>query len=150
MAGQTDVGASAFIMARPGAWRDALQAMLDEIPRIETMHLAREVVSALRLAAVHGPDLVLLDTDLPGGGAWTFTDELMTVCPHARSLVLTNERIDPERPGAVSVDAVLVKGCSATVLFEALESLLPKQECDPQRENEKARQIEEVIRPNPI
>ena len=133
MAGQTDGGASALIVARPGAWRDALQAMLDEIPRIETIHLAREVVSALRLAAVHSPDLVLLDTDLPGGGAWAFTDELKIECPHVRSLLLTSELPDPERSGTAPADAVLAKGCSATVLFEALEALLPGPKRDSQQ-----------------
>jgi len=150
MAGRVNGGGSVLIVARPGSWRDALQAMLDEIPRIETIHLASDAASALLSAAAHCPDLALLDTDLPGGWAWTLTHELKMVCPHTRSLVLTNELPHPERPGTVPVDAVLVKGCSATVLFEALESLLPEQKRDPQRENEKALQIEEVMLPNPI
>ncbi len=133
MAEQAGGGVSALVVARPGAWRDALQATLIEIPRMETIRLADDASAGLRSAAEHCPDLVLLDTDLPGGWAWTFTHELKMVCPHARSLVLTNEIPGPERPGQVPVDVVLVKGCSATVLFEALESLLPEQKRDPQK-----------------
>jgi len=136
-----------LIVARPGPWRDALQAMLIEIPRIEMIHLASDAASGMRAAVALCPDLVVLDTDQPGGWEWTVAHKLKAACPHARSLVLTNEFPDPEHPGTVPVDAVLLKGCSATVLFEALESLLPEQRRDPQRENEKAPQIEEVMRP---
>lgn len=147
MAGQTDGGASALIVAQPGAWRDALLAMMDEIPQIDMIHLAREAVSALRSAAANCPDLVLLDADLLGGSAADFSGELKAVCPHTRSLVLSSE--SPDRPETISVDALLAKGCSAATLFEALESLLLEQKRDPQRDKDKARQIEEVMRPNP-
>ena len=132
MAVQFDGAASALIVAQPGSWRDALLAMLDEIPRIETIHLARDVVSALRSAATYCPDLVLLDTDLPGGWTSSFPGELKALCPHVRSLVLTHEFPDPDQFGTLPADAVLVKGCSAAVLFEALESLLPTRERDSQ------------------
>jgi DNA-binding NarL/FixJ family response regulator len=121
---------TALIVARPGSWRDALLAMLDEIPRIETIHLAKDAVSALRWVATVCPDLVLLDTDLPGGWTSSFLGELKALCPRLRSLVLTNDPLDLDQSDNLQVDAVLVKGCSATVLFEVLESLLPRGDRD--------------------
>ena len=133
MAGQTDCGASALIVAEPGSWRDALLAMLDEIPRIATIHLARDAGSALRSAAASCSDLVLLDADLPGGSAASFLRELEAVCPHTRSLVLTSE--PPNHSGTLLPDAVLIKGCSAAVLFQVLESLMPDSGGDSQTTN---------------
>lgn len=89
--GQLGGGASALIVARPGPWRDALQAVLIEIPRIETIHLASDAASGMRAAVALCPDLVVLDTDQPGGWEWTVAHKLKAACPHARSLVLTND-----------------------------------------------------------
>lgn len=128
---RSECGVSALIVARPGPWRDALQATLAEIPRIETVRLAGDAASAFLSVARHCPDLVLLDADLPGGCAWTFSRELGTACPHARSLVLADRAPwGTEVGGAVSADAVVVKGSRAIVLFQALESLLPEHPGD--------------------
>jgi DNA-binding NarL/FixJ family response regulator len=98
---------------------------LVEVPRIESIHLAGNAAEAFLSIAVYCPDLVLLDADLPGGCAWTFSRELGAVCPHARSLVLADGLSGVEGSGAFSIDAVVIKGSPATALFEALESLLP-------------------------
>jgi DNA-binding NarL/FixJ family response regulator len=135
---RSDGGLSALIVARPGSWRDALQATLVEIPRIETIQLAGDAASAYLSIAMHCPDLVLLDADLPGGCAWTFSHELGTVCPDARSLVLADGLSDAESSGVISVDAVVVKGSPATALFEALESLLPGADTGEVRERSAA------------
>jgi len=125
MMARANGGASVLVAARPGSWRDALQATLVEIPRIAMIHVANDAASVFHKVATHCPDLVLLDVDLPGGCAWTFFHELGTVCPHARLLVLADRLPEVEVSAMVLADAVVIKGSPATALFEALESLLP-------------------------
>jgi DNA-binding NarL/FixJ family response regulator len=127
--GKLNGSASALIVARPGPWRDALEAMLVETPQIEAIHLADDAVTALRAAAALNPDLLLLDTDLPGDQTWNLTRQLKAVCPSARSLVLVDDLQDLGCKDGTA-DIVVVKGCPAAVLFEALESLLPESDRD--------------------
>ena len=64
--------ALALIAARPGRMRDSLQALLAARFRTDAVDVADDSPAALRrVAAASRPALLVLDTSLPGGAAWS-------------------------------------------------------------------------------
>lgn len=120
-------GASALIVANPGPWRDGLQATLMEISQIKTIYLASDASPALLVVSTHRPALVLLDASLPGEEVCPLVEWLRAKWPQTTCLALVDDNQQRGKAKAAGADAVLVKGCPATVLFETLESLLPEQ-----------------------
>jgi DNA-binding NarL/FixJ family response regulator len=113
-----------LIVALPGPWRDGLRAMLMEIPRIKSIHLADDASAALSAVAVDRPALVVLDAGLLGDAAWALTERLRARWPQTLCLVLVDDNQQRRKARASGADAVLVKGCPAAALFETIESLL--------------------------
>ena len=118
----------ALLAAKPGRVRDGLQALLAAMPQIETIELANDSASALRMIARHWPALVLLDTNLPANGVWTVLEQVKTRWPQVRCLILTDNNRQRHMAQAIGADAMLIKGFPAMELFGAIKQLLSKNE----------------------
>ncbi len=72
-----------------GVLRAGLRALLNAEPDMQVIGEAADGQVALRLAAELGPDVVLLDLNMPGLGGLEVTRQIKAIAPGARVLILT-------------------------------------------------------------
>lgn len=70
-------------------FREGAAAVIDGDPELEVVAEAHDTVSAVEAAAAHGPDVVLLDLAMPGGGGLEALRQIRADRPEARVIVLT-------------------------------------------------------------
>jgi DNA-binding NarL/FixJ family response regulator len=93
--------------------RDGLRARLETVPGMAVVAEADGADAALRAAAEHSPDLVLMDIGLRGASGIDTTRALRTRHPHVRVLVLSMH------DGAEVVRDALAAGAAGYVLKDS-------------------------------
>jgi DNA-binding NarL/FixJ family response regulator len=119
---------SVLIAARPGRMRDSLLAVLKSVPRVSVVGQADCGASALSMIAVSRPALALLDTNLPDGEVTAVLEQIKTLEPRCRCLVLADEMRQLRDAVSAGADAALLKGFPAARLFEVIENLMGRYE----------------------
>ena len=102
--------------------RDGLRALLNAAPDMQVVGEAANGVDAVAVARRTGPDVVVMDLDMPGGNGDEATIELSRFDPAPKVLVLTmhteQERLVPLfKDGA---RGYLTKDCAADDLIDAI------------------------------
>jgi DNA-binding NarL/FixJ family response regulator len=98
------------------------------IPQIEVVGTADDVSAAQGMAVERCPDLVLLDTNLPGEEALSAVRQLRLACPQARCIVLADNVEQQQEAAAAGADVVLLKGFPAAELIATIEELVAQPE----------------------
>nr|WP_281382016.1 response regulator transcription factor [Nocardiopsis mwathae] len=104
--------------------REGLHGMLAAEDGFETVGEAASGGEALALAAVHRPDVVLMDLRMPGGDGVEATARLLERHPRCRVLILTTYDTDTDILRAVEAGAAgyLLKDAPRTELTAAIRS----------------------------
>ena len=119
--------ALALVVAPPGRLSDGWRALLLATPQIGDVRQFYDAPSALDAVEALGPDLVLLEVEPFGEGAWALLDQIKVQAPQCLCIVLicsARQQRDAQIAGA---DEVLLKGFPAGQLAAAVERLLPEQ-----------------------
>lgn len=106
--------------------KDGLLALMTTIPQINTVFAAERLYFALSLAKKHQPQVIILDTSLPG--IRDGIKQIKAQCSHTHLIVLVEdlqEQKDVEKSGA---DSVLIKGFPAQKLIDIVEELIDQSE----------------------
>jgi DNA-binding NarL/FixJ family response regulator len=103
--------------------REGLRAMLEAEPDLDVVGEAGSGEEAVRLAAEHRPDVVLMDLRMPGTDGVTATGRI-TAAGHARVLVVTTYDTDADILRAVEAGATgyLLKDTPRADLADAVRS----------------------------
>ena len=99
-------------------FRNGLRALLASIPDIEVVGEAASGKEALRLAAEHQPDVILMDIQMPDLNGIEATRQILRTSPHIGIVVLTMFQDDD------SVFAVMRAGARGYVLKGADQGVL--------------------------
>jgi NarL family two-component system response regulator LiaR len=101
---------------------ESLGLTLDIDDRLGHVGTARNGKEALRLAEELGPDVVLMDLDMPVMDGITATGELRRLHPDCQVVVLTASLAveDAHRARSAGAAAYLTKGCFTRDLIDAL------------------------------
>ncbi len=113
-----------LVVAKPGPLRDSLVALLRSLPQVSTVEQANTATAALRTIEVKRPALVLVDSNLPGGEAWTVLNQLKTRRSPVRCVVLSDTVQHYRQAEAAGASRALLTGIPAPKLSVALEGLL--------------------------
>jgi two-component system, NarL family, response regulator len=94
-------------------------------PDMDVVAEARDGVEALRLFAQHGPDVVLLDLQLPGMDGTELMRRLLGDSPDARVIVLTNREGDEDihRAFAAGARSYVLKQMPVTEVLNAIRAV---------------------------
>jgi two-component system response regulator DesR len=112
-----------IIDAEPSV-RTMLESWLQFEPDLAVVAVAADGATALELAGLHRPDVVLLDPTLPGADGAQVTAQLRAACPTAGFVILT-ALLDPglERAArAADVAAYLFKPSPGEALLAAIRA----------------------------
>jgi DNA-binding NarL/FixJ family response regulator len=115
---------SVLIAARPDRMRDSLRLLLKTRPEIEIAGHADDDASTLKMVAELDPALMLLNTNLPGEDIVTVLQEIRATGSECRCLVLADVAQQQQAARDAGADVALLKGCSATEFFGAIDGLL--------------------------
>lgn len=112
---------SVLIVDDHPAVRMGLAAMLSNHPRFEVAAQAGDALSAVEAAAVHSPDVVLMDLRIPGGGVEATLD-ILDRRPATRVLMITTFDGDEDIHRAIHAGACgyLLKGLTSAELHDAV------------------------------
>lgn len=105
-------------------FRDGLRSLL-ETRGVEVVAEAKDGREAVDLAALHRPDIVLMDLNMPGMGGLDATRVLTAELPEVKTVVLTASEDDADLFEAVKSGAqgFLPKNLEAAQFFELLEGV---------------------------
>jgi DNA-binding NarL/FixJ family response regulator len=112
-----------LVAAMPGRMRESLQILLETMPGVVTDR-ADDGAMVLRMVVERQPDLVLLDTNLPGEPGWRVLAQIKALQPQTRCLVLAGSTLQRQAAQAAGADGVLLKGFSTAELFATIEEML--------------------------
>ncbi|MBE2184246.1 MAG: response regulator transcription factor [Anaerolineae bacterium] len=106
-------------------FRDGLRALLASIPDIEVLGEAFSGREALRLAAEHQPDVILMDIQMPDLNGIEATRQILRTSPHIGIIVLTMFQDDDTVFAAMRVGArgYVLKGADQAVLLRAMRAV---------------------------
>jgi DNA-binding NarL/FixJ family response regulator len=113
-----------LIVSKHRPLRDSLQSLLVTAPQVRALHVADDVLSALRVITLHRPDLVLIVDDLRREGASMVLRWIKAEGSCSRSLVLTEDGERQQRALTLGADAALLKGFPAAKLLRVIERLV--------------------------
>lgn len=107
------------------AFRASLEALLATAGDLVVVGAASDGAGAIRLARSAGPDVVLMDLDMPGGGGLEATRVIADAAPHVAVLVLTMSDDDDSIFAAVRAGArgYVVKGARRGELLRAIRAV---------------------------
>jgi DNA-binding NarL/FixJ family response regulator len=121
----------AIVAGRPGPLQDSLVALITTMHEVNSVLIAEDAASALRMAAQHRPALAVVEMDLEREETHTVLEEIKSRWPSMGCIALADgarQRREAESAGA---DVVLVKGFKASAFVAAVEGLLcGEQESD--------------------
>ncbi len=114
----------ALIAARPISLRYSLLALLARLPQIDFVQSVEDIRSMLATLTATQPKLVVLDVNLPGEETGNVVEQIKTITPHTRMVVLVDHVEQQQKLQATPADLVLLKGYPAAELFASVEQLL--------------------------
>ena len=105
--------------------RGGVVGLLSGEPDIEVVAEAIDGEEAVRLAAQHTPDVVLMDLRMPGNGGVSATEQIRAADPSIRVLVFTTYETDENILGAIEAGAsgYLLKASPAGELLAAVRAV---------------------------
>jgi len=112
----------ALIIANPGDLQNGLLALLTTMPEIQTVLVAEEADSALRIVTAHRPALVLLDMSLPKQDI--VLRQIKTEWPKTLCIALIGTVQHAQGATVAMADARLLKGFSPSKFIDTVETLL--------------------------
>jgi two-component system response regulator DesR len=104
--------------------RQELCEVLGLVGGVEVVAQATDGAQAVRLAALLGPDTVLLDLEVPALDAYRAATLIRRHLPHCRLVALTVHGLEEERQAALSAgfDTVVAEDAPLEALLEAISS----------------------------
>lgn len=104
---------------------DSLCARLSQFPDFELVGTASSATDALPHLVTTQPDIVALDVELPGRGAFDLALELKTRCPATKVVFLTGFASDVliEQALRVQASGYVLKGDSSQTLLDAFREV---------------------------
>ncbi len=115
---------SVLIVARRGALRNALVALVDSIPGIETTMLTDSYEQAVHLASAQTISLTVLDGNLFHRNGWARLQEMRRRATLTRLMVLLGDESKVPVGEELAADAALPQGISPAELVAHIERLL--------------------------
>ena len=116
----------ALIVARPGPLRSSLISLASALPQIDIVAESRDMPSLLRMGAQLQPNLVLMETNLPGGHVHEALRYIHREWAATKTVVLVDDAAQQQEAELAGADVVLFKGFRAANLMEIIEELLPQ------------------------
>jgi len=89
-------------------------------PEITVVGEASDGLEALRLVAIHQPDVILMDEHMPVMDGFETTRAIKASCPQVKVVMLTIDAAQEQAAMASGVDAFLLKGCPAEKIIETI------------------------------
>ncbi len=123
----------ALIIAKPGALRNSLFSLLSTVPQIDAIAGSVGMPSASSMSAQMRPNLVLLESDLPGGQVGKTLAEIHRDWAKTRTVVLVDNIAQMQEAEMAGANAVLYKGFRAAGLMKIVEDLLQQEINDSER-----------------
>ena len=119
--------AVALIVAKPGPLRNSLFSLMNTLPQIEIVAECRDMPALLRMGSKIQPDLLLMETDLPGNHVHESLKQINTEWPATRTVILVDNAAQQHEAESAGADVVLFKGYRAASLLGIVEDLLSKE-----------------------
>jgi DNA-binding NarL/FixJ family response regulator len=106
-------------------FRSGLVALLERVPTVAVVGEARTGTEAVQAAAEHGPDVIVMDIQMPELNGIEATREIVRTAPDARVLVLTMFEDDDSVFSAMRAGArgYVLKGADQAEIVRAIEAL---------------------------
>lgn len=118
--------ARALIVTHRGSLQDGLQALVISIPHVDIIGQVGNGARALEMVHEHHPDMVLLDTNLPNREEWHVLEQIQTLWPEIRCIVLADDVGQQHKATTLGADVSLLKGFPPAKLAEIIEKLMPE------------------------
>jgi DNA-binding NarL/FixJ family response regulator len=112
-----------LLIGQPGPLRDGLGYLLVSMAQTKEVGYEDDISSALCRGNEPHPDLVLLIGDASSSGLGQALSRLRLKWPLARYVVMVDDEHDLQMAQSAGADRVLLKGCRADKLVEAIELL---------------------------
>jgi two-component system invasion response regulator UvrY len=105
--------------------RTGITRILNDAPGIVVVAEAASGEEALKIAAVHAPDVLLMDVNMPGIGGLEATRKLVHMNPHLRVIVVSvhAEEPFPSRMLEAGACGYLTKGCAVEEIIGAIKTV---------------------------
>jgi DNA-binding NarL/FixJ family response regulator len=116
--------ARALIVTHRGSLQNGLQALVMSIPQVDIIGQVEDGSQALAIIQEHHPDLVLLDTNLPNNEEWQVLEQMKTLRPETRCIVLADDVRQQQEATTLKADVVLLKGFPPAKLAETIETII--------------------------
>jgi len=114
----------ALIVTHRGALQNGLQALVTSIPQVDIIGQVDNGSQALAIIQKLHPDLVLLDTNLPGNEEWQVLEQMKALRPETRCIVLADDVRQQQEATQRKADVVLLKGFPPAKLAETIETIV--------------------------
>lgn len=114
----------ALIVTHRGSLQNGLQALVTSIPQVDIIGQVDDGSQALAIIQELHPDLVLLDTNLPGNEEWQVLEQMKTLRPETRCIVLADDVRQQQEATQRKADVVLLKGFPPAKLAETIETIV--------------------------
>lgn len=123
---QTRTDRAVLILSKQGPLRDSLRSLLATAPWIGAVHLAENLLSALRIVTLYRPALVLIVDDLPADSVPMILSWIKSEGSPSWTLILADNGEQRRRALALGADEALLKGFPAAKLFQVIERLVAR------------------------
>jgi DNA-binding NarL/FixJ family response regulator len=117
----------ALIVTHRESLKKGLQALIMSIPHVDIIGQVDDGPQALAIMQELHPDLVLLDTNLPGDEEWQVLEQMKTLRPETRCIVLADDVRQQREATKLKADVVLLKGFPPAKLAETIETIVAKE-----------------------
>ena len=123
---RTEMSKEVLILSRRGPLCDSLQSVLATAPWVEAVHMAEDLLSALRMVTQYRLALVIIVDDLPADGISMVLKRIQSEGSYSRSLVLAEGSQQRQEALTLGADAALLKGFPAAKLLRVIERLVTR------------------------
>ena len=118
---------AALLIDQPGPLRDGLQILLEAVSRIEKVHHANDIPSALAADMDPPFSLIFVVMNAQDNRLSTSLNQIKSKWPQARIVILVDDEKQCQRLQGTCCDLILIKGYAAANLIAAIERLLPQE-----------------------
>lgn len=112
-----------IIVAMPGTWQKMLKSYTEEYPSVGVVEVANGSLSAMQLAQVQPPDMLLIDSSIPTDETVALIKNVKQANPTTRSVVLTDTSRQGRRITLAGADYTLPSYSFVSRIGEILNSL---------------------------